>query len=169
MVWIRPWLHDQTTFLYNRYVTSEWYDDMVWTMTRPFDQTTFLYKKHINYKSLIKSMCYTQQDQTIYYIWVRSEISELVDFIWFFLAFLWSRTEHQKSSIQNRSYTMYKFISIPSVEILPYGWNIDDFVHSIWTFFWPMKTVEILLNQKVNKINVLRSTEVCPYIVWCHG
>ena len=29
-------------------------------------------------------MCYTRQDQTIYYIWVRSEISELVDFIWFF-------------------------------------------------------------------------------------
>ena len=33
-------------------------------------------------------MCYTQQDQTIYYIWVRSEISELVDFIWFFFSFL---------------------------------------------------------------------------------
>ena len=116
----------------------------VWSdhLTRPL----FYTKKYINYKSLIKSTCYTRQDQTIYYIWVRSKISELVDFIWFFLAFLWSRTEHQKSSIQNRSYTMYKFISIPSVEILPYGWNIDDFVHSIWTFFWPMKTVEILLN-----------------------
>ena len=147
---------------------------MIWWQVLEYDQTIwpdhfFIQKKYINYKSLIKSTCYTRQDQTIYYIWVRSEISELVDFIWFFLAFLWSRTEHQKSSIQNRSYTMYKFISIPSVEILPYGWNIDDFVHSIWTFFWPMKTVEILLNQKVNKINVLRSTEVCPYIVWCHG
>ena len=163
---LEPWLHDQTTFLYKKYrrdvawirTVVTWPDhfytivtwqvnDMMtgfglWSdhLTRPL-----FYTKNINYKGLIKSMYYIQQDQTIYYIWVRNEILELVDFVWF-LAFLWSRTGHQKSSIQNRSYTMYKFISIPSVEILPYGWNTNDFVHSIWTFFWPMKTVEILLN-----------------------
>ena len=72
-------------------------------MIRPFDQTTFLYKKYINYKSLIKSMCYTRQDQTIYYIWVRSEISELVDFIWFFsflvIAYRTPKIIHPKSFI----------------------------------------------------------------------
>ena len=50
-------------------------------MIRPFDQTTFFIQKNINYKGLIKSMYYIQQDQTIYYIWVRNEILELVDFV----------------------------------------------------------------------------------------
>ena len=48
-------------------------------------------------------MCYTQQDQTIYYIWVRSEISELVDFIWFFsflvIAYRTPKIIHPKSFI----------------------------------------------------------------------